>query len=541
MFINFSEIPGNYNLFLDYLYNFENVKEFYPTDFRDKDKYLQKFKKVAESSSGLRAELFSIISAQYNNVSPSGETNKNINLLKNENTLAIVTGQQIGIVSGPLYTLYKIITAIKLSKFLSERYDTFNFVPIFWLESDDHDFNEIRSINIINQTNDLVNIFYGDELHEGDNIGSVGLLKVNHSIHDFFSRLNENLRKTEFTSEIIKQLKNFYKEGNSLKEAFKQLIFWLFDYYGLLIFDPQDSKVKNLLKPVFKKEITDFRKHTAKLVNVSATLEEKYHAQVKVKPINLFYSIDGGRFLIEPLENEFGLKRKRKKFTYDELMELIENEPKNFSPNVLLRPICQDTILPTAFYVAGPSEISYFAQVMPLYEFYNIETPFLYPRSSATIVEKNITAILDKYDINITGLFIDQEKVKQKIVESISKTALDQIFNELTAKIDIAFDELKERLFEFDRSISEASLKYKGKVFHYTNELKNKAIESQKRKYESTLRQIDKAIIKIYPDNNLQEREINFIYFANKYGVDILKQIFEELKINKFEHQIISL
>ena len=177
----------------------------------------------------------------------------------------------------------------------------------------------------------------------------------------------------------MEKLKSFYSPGRSLKEAFKELTFWLFDKYGLVIFDPQDSEIKDMLRPVFKKEITDFRKHTEKLVSVSAKLEDLYHAQVKVRPVNLFYSTDGGRFLIDPVENEFRLRKKRKKFTFEELSNLIDTESDKFSANVLLRPICQDYILPTAFYVGGPSEIAYFAQVMPLYEFYNIQAPVIYP------------------------------------------------------------------------------------------------------------------------------------------------------------------
>lgn len=162
----------------------------------------------------------------------------------------------------------------------------------------------------------------------------------------------------------------------------------MFDNYGLIIFDPQDAEVKEMLKPIFKKEITDFRAHSEKLVNISANLEEEYHAQVKVRAINLFYHTDEGRYLIEPVENEFRLKRKRKKFLFDELIDLIEKEPARFSPNVLLRPVVQDYLLPTAFYIGGPSEISYFAQVMPLYNLYQIEPPIIFPRASATLIEK---------------------------------------------------------------------------------------------------------------------------------------------------------
>ncbi len=424
---------------------------------------------------------------------------------------------------------------------MSERYDEYNFVPIFWLEADDHDFNEVRSINVINQNNDVVNVAYDEEAEDEENRGSVGKLKIQESINNFFSELKENLRETEFTAPLFEKLKTFYSEGKTFKEAFKELMFWLFDEYGLVMFDPQDKKVKEILKPVFKKEITNFRAHTEKLVHTSATLEEFYHAQVKVRPVNLFYSTDEGRFLIEPVDNDFRLKRKRKKFSYQELIELIDKEPENFSPNVLLRPICQDYILPTAFYIGGPSEISYFAQVMPLYEFFNVAAPIIYPRSSATILEKNISAVIDKYDFNVNEIFIDKEMLKSKIVNEISETKLNDVFDKVENQIETAFDGLKEKLFELDKTISDGSVKYKQKIFHYLNELKDKATNAQNKKHETILRQLDKVSLALYPEESLQERELNYFYFANKYGVDFLKQIFEEVAINKFEHQIINL
>jgi uncharacterized protein YllA (UPF0747 family) len=182
---------------------------------------------------------------------------------------------------------------------------------------------------------------------------SVGLINLDSSINEFFDKLNNGIKETEFKPVLINLLKNFYKEGKSFKEAFKDLIFNYFDEYGLVIFDPQDYEVKKVLKPIFKKEITDFRIHTEQLVHVSATLEELYHAQVKVKPVNLFLRIDEGRYSIEPVENEYKLRRKRKSFTQEQLLEVLENEPDKFSPNVLLRPICQDYLFPTAFYIAG--------------------------------------------------------------------------------------------------------------------------------------------------------------------------------------------
>ena len=541
MYINFSDIPGHQNLFLDYLYEFDNVADFYANDFRNKDNYLKLFKSITEKKRSLSPGINDLISKQYSQLNPSELTLKNIEKLSENRTLAIVTGQQLGILGGPLYTFYKIITAIKLSQFLSERYSDYNFVPVFWLEADDHDFNEVRSVKIIDEGNSIVTLNYKEEIEEDDQKQSVGLINLDSSINDFFEKLSTVLKETEFTPVMIEKLKDFYKEGKSFKGAFRDLVFNYFDQYGLIIFDPQDDEVKKTLKPVFKKEITDFRVHTEKLVHVSATLEELYHAQVKVKPVNLFLRVDEGRYSIEPVENEYRLRRKRKSFTQEQLLELLENEPDKFSPNVLLRPICQDYLFPTAFYIAGPSEISYFAQIKPLYELYDITQPIIYPRSSLTILENSIANSLDKYSVEMNDIFIDVENVKKKIINSVEESSVDEMFDGITNQIETTFDQLKEKLIDLDKTIADSSNRYRDKILSNVNELKSKAEKAQQKKYEVTLRQIDRAAVHLFPNSNLQEREINFIYFVNKYGEDFLKKVFDALQINKFEHQVIKL
>jgi len=370
---------------------------------------------------------------------------------------------------------------------------------------------------------------------------SVGLIEFDESIDDFFNKLEENLRNTEFKNSLLDNLKNIYTSGRTFKTSFRQLIHSVFDEFGLVILDPQDKQIKELLKPIFRKEITDFREHTEKLVHVSAKLEEIYHAQVKVKPVNLFLSTDDGRYLIEPVENEYKLKRKRKSFTQEELLELVENEPERFSPNVLLRPICQDYILPTAFYVGGPSEIAYFAQVTPLYDFYQIQPPIVYPRASATILEPNINKTLEKYDVTINEIFLGVDELKKKVIDSLTENRVDDIFTDAENEVELTFDRLREKLFELDKTIADTSKKYRGKIFNTLNELKGKAEQAQNQKYEVTLRQLDRASTLLFPSGNLQERELNYTYFVNKYGDGFIKKIFDLLEIDEFKHQIIEI
>ncbi|MCX8104502.1 MAG: bacillithiol biosynthesis cysteine-adding enzyme BshC [Ignavibacterium album] len=542
MFINFGDIPKNQNLFLDYIYEFENVAEFYRYNFRDKEKYPEIFKSILKKKASSNFKISEIISNQYKRYnSLSDKTKKNIKLLESPKTLAVITGQQLGILSGPLYTIYKIITAIKLSSQLNERYTDFNFVPVFWMESDDHDFNEVHQINILNNENNIVNIKYKEDVSDDAIRASVGNLIFDESINEFFNQLELNLRQTEFKSSIISKLREIYSTGKSFKESFRELLYWLFDEYGLIIFDPSTEEVKQTLKPIFLTEINNFRVHTQKLVSVSATLEEMYHAQVKVKPVNLFYHIENGRYSIEPVDEIFKLRRKRKQFTKDEIILEINEHPERFSPNVLLRPITQDYLFPTAFYVAGPSEISYFAQIHPLYEFFEIEPPVIYPRSSATLVEKSVLTFMEKYDLTMRDVFLGIDHLKEKILSTVAENNIDLIFEDATKNMNLIFDEIKEKLFAIDKTISDSTNRYREKVLFALNELKSKAEKAHESRFETIIRQISKLSNLLYPNENLQERELNYFYFANKFGQEFHKKLYDELSVSDFEHQIIEI
>lgn len=541
MFINFADLPGHQNLFLDYLYEFENAERFYKINFRDTQNYKSIFDSVASQERFHLTELKSIIKNQYSGKDLSKQSEKNIELIDEDKTIAIVTGQQLGILGGPMYTFYKIITAIKLCHNLKQEYDDYNFIPVFWLEGDDHDFDEVRSLKVIDKTNSLKNISYDDGLDEETNRGSVAKLKFNNNIYDFFNELSESIRDTEFKKDLIDALKVFYNPNNTFMDSFSELIFEFFDEYGLIIFDPTKESVKKLLKPIFKKEIEDFREHSENVVQTSAELEEIYHAQIKIKPVNIFIQEDEGRFLLEPVDDEFRLKGKRKRYTKDELLDILKITPERFSPNVLLRPVCQDFLFPTGMYVAGPSEISYFAQVIPMYNNFNMQQPIVYPRSSATILESNLKDIIEKNRLKITDFFSDEEVLNEKLVNILSDIEIEPAFDESRKSMNELFDKLIKKINEIDPTLTGAVDKAKDRSINNLDQLFDKSKKARERQHETTLRQVEKARSIIFPNGNLQERELNFIYFAHKYGPEIIKWIYDQIAINKFEHQIIEL
>lgn len=541
MQIKFSDLPGQLNLFLDFLYEYENVKEFYPLNVRNLDSLDSKFNGIINNYAIDREILRDIITEQYKITDSSAVTKSNIKLLSEANTVTVTTGQQLGIFTGPLYTIYKAVTTIKLAEYLKLKYDEFNFVPVFWMAGNDHDFDEVKYINLIDLNNKVKKIEYNDGLEPDTNRGEVGNLIFTDDIYRVVSEIADNLRKTEYTDKVIDFISMHYKPGESFSSSFRNMMFHFFDEYGLILLDPTDQRIKEVLKPVFLKEISDYKDHTDTLVSLSAELEETYHAQVKVKPINLFMHYEKGRYLIEPIENKYRLKGKRKKFTADELLEQITNSPELFSPNVLLRPVCQDYLLPNSFYVGGPSEICYYAQLKPLYEFFGMTPPMVYPRSSATLLESNPLKILAKFQMKLKELIINSKDISAKIINKLDSGSADTAFLNAFENIEKVFDELENSVSEVDPTLIEAVRKTKAKSKQQIDALKSKVEKAQLRRYEDSLRQIERAMNLIYPNNNLQERELNIIYFLNKYGMDFVKRIYSQLSINKFAHQIIEI
>ncbi|MBU1100966.1 MAG: bacillithiol biosynthesis cysteine-adding enzyme BshC [Bacteroidetes bacterium] len=541
MYLSFSDIPGHQDLFLDYVYNFDKVSQYFSKNFRKVEEFDSHFKAVLNKYQLERSKLYGLISKQYFDVKCSDLTKTNIDLLGSDNTLAIVTGQQLGISGGPMYTIYKIMTAIKLSRHLKENFNEYNFVPVFWLEGDDHDFNEVRSLTVFNQANNLESIEYNDDLPEESNRGSVGVMEFNGTIEKFASDLKETLRPTEFTDNLIETFKNAYFEGANFKDAFFDLLITLFDEQGLIIFDPLNASVKKELIPIFTKELDEYRKNADKLVLRSADLEETHHAQVKIRPINLFILDNKERLAIEPADEGYRLKGKRKILTKNELTNIINERPDKISPNVILRPICQDYLLPTAFYIGGPGEISYFAQVLSIYDNFGIEPPIIYPRSSATIIEKNIKSILDKYEMSYEDAYADAKELNKNIVQKLSDIDVESLFSNTDKEIERLLDQLSEKLSGIDPNLTDLVEKSKQRILQTTENMKSKTENADKRRFETALRQIEKAVTMIYPGSNLQEREINYIYFANKYGPDFLTDLYNNLSINIFKHQFIEI
>jgi bacillithiol biosynthesis cysteine-adding enzyme BshC len=528
-------------LFLDYINDYQRVQQYYNGNFRNEEDWNRIFKLV-HARERKRTTLVQILANQNRNFHCGVRALANIDSLINDNTFAVVTGQQVGLFTGPLYTIYKTLTTIKLAESLSKRFSEYNFVPVFWLEGEDHDYDEVSKIHLVNSANDFATFQY---LHEGKspekNLGAVGQLQFSDSIQTFFSQVEQSLVQTEYKPKVLDLFRTAYQKGMTFNRAFVHLINVLLEDSGLIFLDPHDDEIKKLLVPVFERELENTPKHCQLVVDQSAELEKQYHAQVKPRPINLFLFHDGGRYPIEPHSDGFALKGTRQHISKDQLFSLLKTSPEAFSPNVVLRPICQDTLLPTVAYVAGPAEIAYFAQFKPLYQEFGLPEPIVYPRASITILEEKVQKVFDRFSLQMTDFVRDVELIKQKIAAQVSNLDVEGMFADSQKSVDEILETLKDRMRSVDPTLAGAVDTARNKIKSYVDGLKQKTVAAQKKQHEVFLRQIDKAATHIFPQSDFQERKLNVLYFLNKYGLEFVRWLHSEVQIDKFKHQVISL
>lgn len=543
--IDYRQIPvaagGFSELFFDYVYDFKEVQKFYRYDFRNSHSY-QTILENLTSKQVDRATLARVLTEQNTQFSSPAKTFEHIALMERPTTFAVVTGQQVGLFGGPLYTVFKTITTIKLAERLKAKFPECDFVPVFWVEGEDHDFAEMNNAAVFDSESKAARVEYlpGGQMPER-NPGPVGELKFDTSIDQTITVLESYLQKTEFTDEILRRLKECYATGRTFNQAFTSWMNYLFEDYGLVFISSNHTDLKRLLSPLFVREISDFPRTSQLVIDASAELEARYHAQVKPKSVNLFLFHKGGRYLIEPREHDFSLKGTRHFLQKDELLAIAQNSPELLSPNVILRPLAQDTLLPTAAYVAGPSEVAYHAQLGPVYDHFGVTQPIVYPRASGSFIEERLERSMEKYNLELATFFDDTDRIIATVLEQIAEVNVEEIFGSTNRLVHDALNELKFGLKEIDQTLLGALEGMKSKIDGNLDVLKEKAFAAQKRRNDIAIRQIEKAANSLLPNGSLQEREINVIYYMNKYGPDLVKWLTAELDITGFKHQVISL
>ncbi len=541
MEIPFTQLPDQSLLYTDYISDFEKVRKYYNVSFSSDDELRAHFAKVAGNTNPRRAKLVELLRSQNLRLNAAPGYEPLLDLLGQENAVCVVTGQQVGLFLGPLYTLFKTISAIKLSGELKERFPEFEFVPVFWLEGDDHDLEESNHVHLLNAASEVVRVEAIFSNGENDNIKPLSEIRFDGSIEQVFQQLDALLQTTDFKPGLMQMLTDSYKEGETYTSAFARTLTRVLGDHPILLLDPYEAESKRILKPIFEKELQSYPRTSEEVIKQSAGLEEEYHVQVKPRVLNLFYIDDGNRRGLEPIGSGFSLRGTKRKLMPEQIRTILESKPESFSANVVLRPVCQDYILPTAAYVAGPGEIAYFAQLKGVYQHFGVEMPPLFPRASATLLEHRISKLLDKYQLDVPDAFSDFETVMKKALAAASPENIPGEFEKVTAEVKEVVDRLDPLITRVDPTLKGAVEATVSRMIHHLQHLEEKTSTAYKRKNEQVLQQTKKFQQSIFPNRELQERVLNFTYFYNKYGGEFIELLFRELPGYARSHNVIDI
>lgn len=544
MKVEYRNLPDINDLFLDYISEPSKVEAFFNGSFSQSDAFVKVInqKKSNYPAESLTRDVLCDILTEQNKLFGAGDkVFLNIERLRNEKTFAVVTGQQVGILTGNIYTLYKAINTFQLSNLLSEKYPDYQFVPIFWMETDDHDFLEVNSINILNSENKIQKISYLEGGQQQERyLKPISNIVFDDSITKFIDELQVGFLETEFSHKLINLIQECYQPGISFPIAFARFFQSLLGDLGIILLNPADLKIKNLLIPVFEKELRNYPRSCESVIEISAVIEQTYEPQVKPRPINLFFTHQGSRYVIEPkTDGIFGLRNSRQKFSEDELFSILYTNPEYFSPNVVLRPITQDFLLPTVAYVAGPSEVAYFSQLKEVYSLFNVTMPIVYPRSSVTLVERRVASFFDKYELPLE-LFYEEGLLRNKMMYKVNEIKIEDIFADYFDEINAATYRLSEKIEQIDKSLTDGLKNRKDRYLEIVENFQRKFLDVQAKLNETNVSKLQSYLNMLYPEGVLQERFFNVTYFINKYGFDFVTRLIDSIQLESSYHQLIT-
>ncbi|HMY73609.1 MAG TPA: bacillithiol biosynthesis cysteine-adding enzyme BshC [Blastocatellia bacterium] len=537
--IKFSDIPKTTQLYKDFLYNFQRVSRFYQPEGLDIAALTSRAAKVTAQTFS-RDAVADVLADQNRNAGAGEATFANIERLRQTDSVVVITGQQAGLFTGPLYTIFKALTAIRLAEHL--RTQGVNAVPMFWIAAEDHDFQEVNHTRLVNREGHLTTITYtACSPKEGKPVGHVRLADgINENIDQLLAALPES----EFIPRLAADLRDSYAPGTGFGDAFGKMMMKLLGHFGVVLINPLDDRLKHVSGDIYSRAMSNLPEFADRLVTASASLESAgYHAQVHTSPeaVPLFMLDEGRRTALVRRDGRFHLKGIEKSFAADELLSTVLRCPNCFSPNVTLRPIVQDFLLPTIAYIGGPAEIAYFAQLRPNYSLLNRVPPVVLPRASVSLVEKRHAKTMSKYNLSFADLFHGLEETLRKVVEESLDANTAALFDETEKVLEEQLEKLRASLTTVDPTLADALKGGREKMLDQIHHLRTRFINNRGKRDETTVQQIERLFAVLYPNKGLQEREINFSYFLARYGYELVDRLYENIALDSRDHQVIYL
>jgi bacillithiol biosynthesis cysteine-adding enzyme BshC len=537
----YSEIPASSRLFIDYQNDPVSLRHFYPAAVADHTRIAERVGVALENHVTDRAILCDALSRFNQRISAGESTYRNIDLLRDADSVAVITGQQAGLFSGPLYTVYKALSAVKMAECLRGR--GIRAAPVFWVASEDHDFDEVADTFVIDPGDELVKIS-SSPAHVADQ--PVGLIGLDDSISSTIDSLFDSLPHTEFTEEVRDLIANSWQPGNSFSDSFARLMARMFKEHGLVFVDPLDAALKKLASPLYALAAQRSAEIGRSLIDRGMELEKAgYHAQVKVDAsyFPLFWHGDEGRrqALKFTTRGTLVTKDRSREFSVSEIQAIAEDRPQHLSPSVVLRPVVQDFLFPSICYFGGSAEVAYFAQNSEVYRVLDRPATTILHRQSFTLIEPRPRRIMDSLGLKFRDLFEGGEKLMMRAAkEKLSKDSA-RLFADAEEKINTELNRLDQHIAPADPTVAANLATRRRKIIYHIGAIRQKFYRSQAATDATLNRRVHSLLTHLLPKDQLQERSLNVTYFLDRYGDNFGKWIYESIDLSDRGHRIIHL
>jgi bacillithiol biosynthesis cysteine-adding enzyme BshC len=461
-----------------------------------------------------REVLVEVLKEQYKDLDCALGVKSNIELLAGSNTFTVTTGHQLNIFTGPLFFVYKILTTINLTKELAKQYPDYNFVPIYWMASEDHDFAEINHVFVDGQKHTW----------ETGQEGAVGRFNT-----DGLSELADAIGGR------VNVFKEAYANSSTLADAVRSYATNLFQEYGLVVLDADDSRLKSLFKPVIKDDLLNHEAYQSVSKRSQQLIDNGYKPQINPREINLFYLQDGLRKRIVRSGDRFQVIDSEINFSQKEILELVESNPEFFSPNVILRPLYQETILPNLGYIGGPAELAYWLQLKELFDQFRVDFPVLMPRNFGLYLPKNTQRKIEKLQLSSEHLFQELDSLKQTYVHESLNGEMDLSMQK--EEIKKAYLQVAKLASDVDNSLESYVNAEAQKAHKSLDNIVSKMVKAEKRKREDEMRKLTEINELIFPNGTLQERRENILSINNPEFIEEVAAITNpfDLKFNIYK------
>jgi bacillithiol synthase len=535
--VDIRRFPWINRLAVDYAFDYGRLAEFYsgdptsPAAWRDAIARTRRFTRA-------HSDIVDVVAAQQQRRGAPPEALAASSRLRDPQTVAVVTGQQAGLFGGPFFTLLKAITAIRLAERVRDEYHT-PAVAVFWIDSEDHDWDEVKGCGVLDAELNSLQVAVSDL--PGANQRPVARITFDESVRAALEGLEATLPPTEFTAELLAQLRQAYQPGAGMAHAFGLWLESVLGPKGLVVFDASDPAAKPIVAPLFMQEIEHVgRTSTLGSKAAAALTARSYRPQVtphEGQPA--LFHLDGGREPIRQQNGAFTIGSQA--YTRQALLDLVMRAPHEFSPNVLLRPLAQDTLFPTVCYVAGPSELVYLGQLRGIYEAFGIPMPLIQQRATATILDSNSMRFLTRHDFPFENLRPQDEAALNQLLEAQLPASVEASLEEAARVVGDRMEAVAKAVPQIDATLEGAARSTLGRMQDDLKKLHAKIIQAAKRKDDTLRRQFRHAQAQAFPGGDPQERSIGFVYFLNKYGPALVDRLGDELPLEMGKYWILTI